>query len=418
MRLFHTADWHLGQTFHGFDREPEHHAFLQHLLHLIHQHRPDALLVSGDVFDTVNPSASAQRCLFNFIRSAHHSLPSLQIILTAGNHDAAARLEAPDELFRMANTRAIGTVERDAKQNIQFEKLVIPLSDTTGTVRTLVIAIPFLRLPDLPLLPAANNPYLEGVAALYQQATQFALSLKSSKYPEASLIAMGHGTIQAGLRSTDSERPIIIGNSEELPPSTFPPELEYIALGHLHRPQACPSNRTVYSGSPIPLSFSETTYHHRICQIDLTLNQPPSLSEHLIPRSVNLLRIPQKPAPLEQVLTALQQLPPALSTPPQSHPFLEVRVLANQPDPARRKKIEDAVHDKAVRLASLRIESPERDPANADSFLPLLDLDAIERMDPRELLAAATSEHHGTQPSPQLLAALHEVLSKLDASHA
>jgi exonuclease SbcD len=413
MRIFHTADWHLGQTLHGFDREHEHNAFLAHLLTLIKEHRPDALLVSGDVFDTINPSANAQRTLFNFIHTAHETLPSLQIILTAGNHDAAGRLEAPADLLRFVNTRVVGIIDRNENGSIQLEKLVIPLTGPSGTVQALILAIPFLRIADVPNLPSATDPYLEGIAALYHSATQEALRLKSTKHPNARIIAMGHGTVQAGVRSADSERPIVIGTSEELPLSTFPAEIDYVALGHLHRPQACPANRIVYSGSPIPLSFSETTYRHRICQIDILPNHPPSLTEHLIPRSIELLRIPNKPAPIEDVISALQQLPHTNSTPDHTHPFLEVRILADQPDPARRKKIEDALANKAARLASIRVENPAQNPSTLDPFLPLKSLDAIERMDPLELMTAAHLEQTKTPPSPRLVAALNEVVSTL-----
>ena len=414
MRIFHTADWHLGQTLHGFDREHEHNAFLTHLLALLEEHRPNALLVSGDIFDTINPSAQAQRTLFNFIHSAHQTLPTLQIILTAGNHDAAGRLEAPSTLLQFANTHVVGIIDRHENGSIQLEKLVIPLTDDSGTVQVLVLAIPFLRIADLPHLPAAHDPYLEGIAALYHAATQQALHLKSTRYPNARILAMGHGTVQAGLRSADSERPIVIGNSEELPPSTFPTELEYVALGHLHRPQSDPTHRLVYSGSPIPLSFSETDYRHRICQIDLLPNTPPALSEHRIPRTVELLRIPQKPAPLDEVIPSLQTLPAADTAPTHSHPFLEVRILANQPDPARRKKIEDALANKAARLASIRVETPALSHTADDPFLHLKSLDAIERMAPLELMTSAHLEQTKTLPSPQLVAALNEVVSKLD----
>lgn len=413
MRIFHTADWHLGQSLHGFDREQEHAAFLAHLLSLLKEHQPNALLVSGDIFDTINPSAQAQRTLFTFIHAAHQTLPTLQIILTAGNHDAAGRLEAPSDLLQFANTRVIGTIDRHEDGRIHLEKLIIPLTDHAGTVQALVLAIPFLRISDLPHLPTAKDPYLEGIAALYHATTQEALRLKSVHYPHARILAMGHGTVQAGLRSADSERPIVIGNSEEIPPSTFPPELEYIALGHLHRPQSDPTHRLVYSGSPIPLSFSETAYRHRICQIDLSSHQPPALSEHLIPRTVELLRIPNHPAPIEEVIPTLLALPNADTSPARSHPFLEVRILANQPDPARRKKIEDALANKAARLASIRIEAPSHSPTTDDPFLHLKSLDAIERMDPLELMTAAHLEQNHAPPSPELIAALNQVVSKL-----
>ena len=91
--VFHTADWHLGQSFCGFDRDYEHRCFLDWLLSEMQSQRPDALIIAGDVFDTINPSAVAQKRFYNFLADAHAALPRLQIVLTAGNHDAGARLD-------------------------------------------------------------------------------------------------------------------------------------------------------------------------------------------------------------------------------------------------------------------------------------------------------------------------------------
>ena len=91
LTVFHTADWHLGQTFHGFDRDYEHQQFLDWLLAELRIRKPNALIVAGDVFDTINPSAAAQRRFYTFLADTHAALPELQIVLTAGNHDAGAR---------------------------------------------------------------------------------------------------------------------------------------------------------------------------------------------------------------------------------------------------------------------------------------------------------------------------------------
>jgi exonuclease SbcD len=88
LRVFHTADWHLGQTFHAFDRDYEHGRFLEWLLQALAERKPDALLIAGDIFDTINPSAAAQKRYFGFLAEARRRLPALQIVVTAGNHDA------------------------------------------------------------------------------------------------------------------------------------------------------------------------------------------------------------------------------------------------------------------------------------------------------------------------------------------
>ena len=95
LRFLHTADWHLGQTLRGYSREQEHVAVLDELVAIVEQHRPHALLVAGDIFDSPNPPAEAQRLFFRTLAHLHAACPSMSIVLTAGNHDAASRLEAP-----------------------------------------------------------------------------------------------------------------------------------------------------------------------------------------------------------------------------------------------------------------------------------------------------------------------------------
>lgn len=112
LRLIHTADWHLGQTFFGYDREAEHEAFLGFLTNLLVERQTDVLLIAGDVFDVTNPSAGAQRRFYRFLREANRLNPGLQIVIIAGNHDSAIRLEAPNPLLEELNTSIVGIVGR------------------------------------------------------------------------------------------------------------------------------------------------------------------------------------------------------------------------------------------------------------------------------------------------------------------
>ncbi|NPC81309.1 exonuclease subunit SbcD, partial [Pyxidicoccus fallax] len=99
MRLLHTSDWHLGHTLYDVSREAEHAAFLDWLLETLEAESVDALLVAGDIFDTANPSAEAQAAWYHFVARARRRLPRLDVVVIGGNHDSAARLDAPDPLF-------------------------------------------------------------------------------------------------------------------------------------------------------------------------------------------------------------------------------------------------------------------------------------------------------------------------------
>src|SRR4051794_28676852 len=112
LRLVHTSDWHLGHSLHEVSREREHQQFLAWLLALLEAEAADALLVAGDLFDTANPSAEAQRQWYELIAEAKRRMPRLQVVAIAGNHDSPSRLDAPDALFRALGVRVVGVLPR------------------------------------------------------------------------------------------------------------------------------------------------------------------------------------------------------------------------------------------------------------------------------------------------------------------
>ena len=188
MKILHTADWHLGQTFYEYDRREEHLHFLEWLKQQIRQHEIDVLLIAGDVFDSPNPSAESQRMYYRFLREVTSENPSLQIIIIAGNHDSAARLEAPNPLLEDMNVTVRGVVRRNAEGDIDLQHLIVPLY-TEGEVTAYCLAVPYLRQGDY---PSAEN-YSKGVQLLYEQLFN---EVKEKGLP---VIAMGH------LQATGSE---------------------------------------------------------------------------------------------------------------------------------------------------------------------------------------------------------------------
>jgi Exodeoxyribonuclease I subunit D (EC 3.1.11.1) len=99
IKLLHTADWHIGQTFFDYNRKAEHLQFLEWLRGQLREQCVDVLLIAGDVFDTPNPSAESQKMFYKFLREITSDNVALQVVVIAGNHDSAARLEAPNPLL-------------------------------------------------------------------------------------------------------------------------------------------------------------------------------------------------------------------------------------------------------------------------------------------------------------------------------
>ncbi|MEW7851374.1 exonuclease SbcCD subunit D C-terminal domain-containing protein [Massilia aurea] len=419
MRLLHTSDWHLGQTLHNFDRIYEHQCFLDWLVDTLDEERIDVLLIAGDIFDNANPSSLAHRQLYRFLQRARSRVPQLQVVVIAGNHDSPGRLEAPTPLLEAYGTIVVGNVLRGTDGEVDLERLLVPLHDHDGKVAAWCLAVPFLRPGDVPRLRAAEgdevteaaalDPYLQGTTLLYRQA--YALARARATDGQA-IIAMGHCHMVDGQSSNDSERRIVIGGTEALPSSMFDPSIAYAALGHLHLAQKVGGRENVrYSGSPLPLSFSEVNYQHQVLRIDLDGSQATEIAPLFVPRAVALLRVPALPAPLDDALAALDALELDPDLPQQAWPYLEVRVLLDGPEPGLRARIEAALEGKPVRLAKIE---PTRKHVAADDTALALSLDQLAQLQPDEVFRRLWLQKYGDEAPPEQIASFAELFHAVE----
>ena len=359
IRILHTADWHLGQTFFGYDRVEEHVHFLQWLARELKENKIDVLLVAGDVFDVSNPSAASQRMFYHFIRQVTEENPKLQLVVVAGNHDSAARLEAPVPLLQEMRTEIRGIV-RKHEGEIDYDHLIVELKNSEGEVEALCLAVPFLRQGDYPVVATNGNPYAEGVKELYVRLQERALQRRKDGQ---ALVAVGH--LQATgseIAERDFSDRTIIGGLECVSPDTFTEQIAYTALGHIHKSQRVSGRENVrYAGSPLPMSFAEREYHHGVVIVTLAEGWAVEIEKREYVPLVGLLSVPRgKAATPEEVLEELAHLPLASEeaegeqTERSLHfPYLEIKVLLTEPEPMLRQQIEEAIADKAVRLARI-----------------------------------------------------------------
>lgn len=404
MRLLHTSDWHLGQTLHNYERGYEHQRFLDWLLDTLVAECVDVLLVAGDVFDNANPSAASQKQLYVFLQQARARLPALQLIVVAGNHDSAGRLEAPAPLLAAHGTHVIGHLLRGENGDIDLERLLLPLSGADGRVQAWCLAVPFLRPGDVPKLPAGDtqDAYLGGIALLYRQLTDLALARRQ---PGQAILAMGHCHMVGGEMSNDSERRIVIGGTEMLPSGIFDTAIAYAALGHLHKAQAVGGQEHIrYCGSPIPLSFAEVNYRHQVLCLDIDGETLQSVRVIEVPRAVPLLRVPATPAPIAEVLAQLAALD-VPDAPAEAQPLLEVRVRLDAPEPGLRTRIETALDGKPVRLAKIETSSTARSSAPEN-----MTLDQLSQLQPDDIFRRLYQQKYAKEAPPELLSALAELL--------
>lgn len=407
MKILHTADWHIGQLFHEYDRSAEHRKFLDWLLITLQSEKIDVLLISGDVFDISNPSAVSIKMFYTFLNHAVKANPGLQIVITAGNHDSASRLEAPKPLLESSHIHIIGVVEKDAEGNIDYEKLVIPLQDASGNIKTWCLAIPFLRMGDYPVIPDCENPYTEGVSALYREAFDYA---SQKKQDGQTIIAMGHlHTYHAEVTGLDTfERPIM-GGVECLPVTAFHPEIKYVALGHIHKAQRIGGKEHIrYSGSPLPMSFSELNYKHQVIIFELD-GEISDMKQVEIPVFVPLQRVPAVHSPLHEVIDLLEQLPAAQNN-QETAPYLEVRVLLDGPEPALRHKVETALKGKNVKLA--RIDKIY--PASSKEKNEFISQEKLNELQPAEIFEKAYRSRYYTDVPDDLAQLFRQVTQEIN----
>ncbi|AZD22054.1 exonuclease SbcCD subunit D C-terminal domain-containing protein [Pseudomonas chlororaphis] len=407
MRLFHTSDWHLGQNLHGQERDFEHACFLEWLLRQLALHSPDVLLIAGDIFDTVNPPVKAQERLYDFIVSAHEQQPGLTIVMIAGNHDSGSRIELPAPLMRRLRTHALGRVLWLDDGQLDSERLLLPLPDASGAIAGWCLALPFLRPAEV-TGPHLGDDYLRGIGQVHEWLIAAA---NAKRQPGQALVAISHAHMAGGSVSEDSERSLIIGNAEALPASLFGPSISYVALGHLHKPQKVNGEERIrYSGSPIPLSFSEIGYQHQILDIQLDGETLVSVEPRLIPRAVNLQRL--GPAPLAEILLQLAELPDIdLLAEEQRQPWLEVRVRLDEPQPDLRQQVESALDGKAVRLVRIAAEYAGNGGREGDDgAAQLVELDQLS---PQDLFSRAWLDSYGSEVDEQTLKDFAQLLQEV-----
>jgi exonuclease SbcD len=306
--------------------------------------------------------------------------------------------------MRRLRTHALGRVLWLDDGQLDAERLLLPLPNAQGEIAAWCLALPFLRPAEVTGAHLGDN-YLRGIGQVHEWLIAAA---NAKRQPGQALIAISHAHMAGGAVSEDSERSLIIGNAEALPASLFGESISYVALGHLHKPQKVNGEERIrYSGSPIPLSFSEIGYQHQILDVVLDGETLVSVEPKLIPRSVNLQRI--GPAPLAEILLQLADLPNVdLLAETQRQPWLEVRVRLDEPQPDLRHQVETALQGKAVRLVRIAAEyAGNRGADGSDDGSTLIELDQLT---PQELFSRAWLDNYGSEVDDQTLKDFAELL--------
>ena len=285
MKILHTADWHLGHRLHDQSQFEEQNLFLNWIENYIITQKIEVLLISGDIFDSGSPSNQSLEMYYSFLVKLNNTCCK-SIIITGGNHDSPGTLNAPKHILNALSIKVVGK----ATEHIQDEVFKLNINSE----ELIIAAVPYLRDGDIRRAVAGES--FEDLTDKYKQALinhyeSAAEECKKININNAPVIAMGH-LFATGGSVSDSEQNIYVGTLGHIGANDFPTYFDYVALGHLHRPQIIGGNEKIqYSGSPNILSFSEVNYDKKIKVLSTENNKITTIDDVIVPNFREFYRL-------------------------------------------------------------------------------------------------------------------------------
>ena len=355
MRIIHTADWHLGNVFHGHDRLAEHRHFLDWLLARLGEQQPDALLVTGDVFDSPYPSAASEALFYDFMVRATQLVPGLQVVVIAGNSDSANRIEISAALLKLHNVYVRGAMRYTEAGDPDFTHFLLPLSPRNSHEAACVcFALPYLR----PCNYQAGLTTEQGLAYYFSQLHK---KFRKSDFSGLPVVVAAHfGVAGAVFDEAYSSGHRIAGAGEPVGIDVIGSGVSYAALGHLHRAQQIASDSTLvfYAGGVLPMSFAEEGYTYGVQLVEVDAEGSATADRLVYTPLRQLITIPAAPrtaVSADELLDALARLPKRSKhdTGNEAWPYLEIHVEAKDAGQDLLHKVLELTADRAVHLCRM-----------------------------------------------------------------
>ena len=271
VKLLHTADWHVGRTIRGQSRAAEHAAVLRELAGLARTHDVDAVLVCGDVFDTAAPAPESEQLVYRALLDL--AADGRTVVVIAGNHDSDRRLQAVAPLLDLGSviTRAVFA---DAATSV----VEIPSRD--GDELALVATVPFLSQRWIVKAAELMSGGAAQAVQLYEHRYKMLVEMLTERFRGDTVNVIAAHAFVHGAEVTGSERAAHLTTAYGVPSTVFPANAHYVALGHLHRPQAIPGPCPVrYCGSPLQLDFGEAGERKVAVVVEATAGVPARVEE-------------------------------------------------------------------------------------------------------------------------------------------
>ena len=251
MKILHTSDWHLGHVLYGYDRTDEQQNMLDQMVKIVEEQKPDVFLLCGDVYHTTDPRPAVQKMFNRTIAALCKSCPEMTIVVTAGNHDSGTKHEIFKTPWEALNVYMVGKFDKD---NLDSHIIEIP-------GKGYVIALPFTNDRYLP-----EDIYQQLIGLVNQRNTEGLPVVLSAHTAISGVDFAGHDDV------SDKQ----VGGVDVVDVSSIGDGYDYLALGHIHKPQFVHTGKhnVRYSGSPMAVSFDEA-YPHSVTIVDIPAHNAP-----------------------------------------------------------------------------------------------------------------------------------------------
>lgn len=377
MRLLHTADWHVGKPLRGRSRMDEYAGALEEVAGIAVDRKVDAVLMAGDVFDSPAPPPEAEKLVYDFL--ARLVPEGIAAVVIAGNHDHPRKLGALASLLEGLRIH----VRAEVRPPSQGGVVRVPSRD--GKEEACVAVLPFVperKVGDACTVMNAEHDWYEAYAARIEQILKWLV--KDLDGSTVNLI-LGH-LLVSGSRFGTGERQLHLGDIYGINPQQLPGSVQYIGLGHLHRPQEVMApSKTFYAGSLIELDFGEREQDKRVVVMEAGPGRAPSIE--WVPLHAGR-RLRDVSGTFEELQRVAGELGDA---------FLRVTVNSPEPMPGLAEQVKELLPN----ALDVTVDHPRDDPAP--------DRESRTALAPQELFARYYARKNGAEPSAELVELFHRI---------
>lgn len=404
MRILHTSDWHLGASFHDRARDADEEHALDQIVAVARERSVDAVVVSGDVFDTANPGAAEQRRWYRTLQRLIDEAGVGTVLAIAGNHDSGLRLEGPRELLASRRVQVRGLLTRDADP----ASCVVPVLDRAGVQRAWCALVPYLREGDL--LRVGDDAGEDRPQRLARALHRRWAEVRAAVPGGLPWIAVGHAFASGG-RVGGAEAPVLaeVGNLGKADIATLADGCSYAAFGHLHQPQPIAGRaHWRYSGALLPTGFDEAGLERSVVLAAIPADGSTATSE--LVRLVPYRGYQRVAGTLDEVLALLRALaepPPGVPT-----PWLQAVVQLTTPTPGLNRILAEAAGARGWNSVAPQLQRGGAAAGTPGLGRMPLELDAIA---PTEVFRLLHRHLYDADPPPALAGSFAELLATVQA---